>query len=275
MRALTLGVAFLVSFAVIWVAAWTLFWGLGRIEGVYGSAAGLGAILGESLDQLRGVFLDRDTERRLGFAVATMLALAQVAFISPLVGPMRVAPTGKPMLWTVLGASLMAGALTWVLGWSVVWAVECLAFGQPRPGSTVVEPRLTRAWLHPVVLMTGWLVCGAAWTWILRRSIASADPDTIARFARRLLAGSCLELVLGLPLYLLVRKRTECICGAPNFWSILIGLLGLVWLCGPAVILLLTQDARRRWRTGACGKCGYPLRAGTDRCSECGWSRAG
>ena len=129
--------------------------------------------------------------------------------------------------------------------------------------------------MKPYVLFPAWLICGAIWTWALRRSVASRDPDMVSRFARRLLSGTCIELVLALPLYLLVRKRSECLCMIANFWSIVIGLLGLVWLCGPAAVLLLTQDARRAWRMGACARCGYPLRAGSARCSECGHVRVG
>ena len=173
------------------------------------------------------------------------------------------------MMWTVVGASVMAGGLTCVMLWSILQAVE-LATQVPRPDRYTDSGVIAKWWMHPYVLFPSWFLCGALWTWALRRSIVSRDPDTISRFARRMLAGTCIELALALPLYLLVRKRSECLCAISNFWSIVLGLLGLVWLCGPAGILLLTQDARRAWRLGACARCGYPLRAGSSRCSECG-----
>lgn len=274
MRALTVGAAFLVSFLVLWVAGWTLASSLLEIEGAYGPGYRLDGIVGQSFRELRAAFEARGEERRVALAVAVVLALAQVAFVSPLVGPVRLGTTGKSMLWTVIGASVMVGALTCVLLWSMLQAVELYA--QVRPPTLYTDAgSLARSWMRPYVLFPAWVICGALWTWALRRSVASRDPDTVSRFARRLLSGTCIELVLALPLYLLVRKRSECLCAIANFWSIVIGLLGLVWLCGPAGILLLTQDARRTWRAGACAHCGYPLRAGHSRCSECGQVRTG
>jgi hypothetical protein len=163
----------------------------------------------------------------------------------------------------------MVGGLTCILLWSILQAIE-LAAQVSQPRAYTDNGPVARMWRTPYVLFSAWFACGALWTWIMRRTIASRDPDTISRFARRMLAGTCVELVLALPLYLLVRKRTQCMCATPNFWSIVVGLLGLVWLCGPAGVLLLTRSARRRWRAGACARCGYPLRAGSARCSECG-----
>jgi hypothetical protein len=179
------------------------------------------------------------------------------------------------MRWTVIGAAVLVGSMTYLIGWAIVHAAEVLAAG-PRPEFGVSDAGVAAIWwISPLVLFPGWFVCGALWTWIMRRAIASRDPDTVSRLSRRLLAGTCIELVLALPLYLLVRKRTDCVCAISSFWSIVIGLLGLVWLCGPAGVLLLTQDARREWRKGACGRCGYPLRAGSARCSECGHALGG
>ena len=274
MRALTLGAAFLVSFLVLWIVGWVLASTLMELEGAFGPGYRLAGIVGKSFEELREAFQYSGEERRTALAVAVVLALAQVTFVSPLVGPLRLGATGKSMLWTVIGASVMAGALTCVLLWSMLQALE-LSTQVPQPGVYTDAGPIARWWMRPFVLFPAWLICGALWTWALRRSVASRDPDTISRFARRLLSGTCMELVLALPLYLLVRKRSECLCTIANFWSIVIGLLGLVWLCGPAGILLLTQDARRAWRTGACAHCGYPLRAGSVRCSECGRERAG
>lgn len=274
MRALTLVVAFLASVAVLWVAGWILASTLMEIEGEFGPGYRLDRIVGESFQNMRDALLHQGEERRIALAVAVIMALAQVAFVSPLMGPLRLGPAGKSMLWTVLGASVMVGGLTCILLWSMLQAVE-LFMHAPQPGAYTDKGPISTSWMRPYVLFPAWFVCGALWTWALRRSIASRDPDTVSRFARRLLAGTCVELVLALPMYLLVRKRSECLCVISNFWSIVIGMLGLVWLCGPAGILLLTQDARRRWRAGACAHCGYPMRTGSARCSECGQVRAG
>lgn len=269
MRALTLGAAFLASFLVLWIVGWAFASTLMELEGNFGPGYRADRILEEAFRTLSDALQFRGDEQLTALAVAVLLALAQVSFISPLVGPLRLRPMGSTMLWTVVGASVMVGALTCVLLWSILQAVE-LATKVPQPGMYTDSGPIARWWMKSYVLFPAWFICGALWTWALRRSIVSRDPDTISRFARRLLAGTCVELVLALPLYLLVRKRSECLCAISNFWSIVVGLLGLVWLCGPAGILLLTQDARRAWRLGACAHCGYQLRAGSARCSECG-----
>ena len=274
MRALTLGVAFLASFLVLWVVGWALASTLMEFEGNMGPGYRADRILEEAFGNLREAFRFRGDEPLKALAVAVVLALAQVAFISPLVGPLRLAPAGSSMLWTVVGASVMVGGLTCVMLWSILQAIE-LATQVPRPGAYTDNGPVARMWRTPHVLYSAWFACGALWTWALRRSIASRAPDTISRFARRMLAGTCVELVLALPLYLLVRKRSQCMCATPNFWSIVVGLLGLVWLCGPAGVLLMTKGARRQWRLGACAHCGYPLRAGGARCSECGHATTG
>lgn len=233
-----------------------------------------GLILKETITSMSGlkdVSLDgpsKAQEALMWFSIPAALALAQVAFISPLVGPLRLAPTGRSMRWTVIGASVMVGGLTCVLLWSLLEAVKLY-------GPIGMSGSIAWVWMHPYFLFPSWFICGALWTWALRRSIASRDPGTISRFARCILVGTCVELVLALPLYLLVRRRSECTCATPNFWSIVVGLLGLVWLCGPAGVLLLTKSARRAWRAGVCTHCGYPLRAGSARCSECGRTCAG
>ena len=266
---MTLGAAFLASFLVLWIVGWAFASTLMELEGNFGPGYRADRILEEAFRTLSDALQFRGDEQLTALAVAVLLALAQVAFISPLVGPLRLRPTGSTMLWTVVGACVMVGALTCVLLWSILQAVELGTKGT-QPGVYTDSGPIARWWMKSYVLFPAWFICGALWTWALRRSVASRDPDTISRFARRMLAGTCVELALALPLYLLVRKRSECLCAISNFWSIVVGLLGLVWLCGPAGILLLTQDARRQWRLGACAHCGYPLRAGNSRCSECG-----
>lgn len=269
MRALTLGAAFLLSFSVLWLFGAVFVWAVGIPDGVTKFTAG--EVPGFAAEELGMVFTDVSPERLTAAVAAALLALAQVAFVSPLVGPLRLSPTGASMRWTVIGAAVLVGALTYLICWSVIQAAETLAAAaQAEPAANSDRGVAATWWMRPAALIPGWFACGALWTWIMRRAIASRDPDTISRLARRLLAGTCVELVLALPLYLLVRKRTDCLCAIANFWSIVVGLLGLVWLCGPAGVLLLTQDARREWRKGSCGRCGYPLRSGGPRCSECG-----
>jgi hypothetical protein len=94
---------------------------------------------------------------------------------------------------------------------------------------------------------------------------------------RALVAGTAVELALGLPIYALARKKYGCYCAMATFLNLVFGIAALLWMCGPWVVLLLTRRARANWLRAACRACGYPRRSGSAVCTECGcaWSAEG
>ena len=277
MRALSLVGFFLVSFVLLWVVGA----GLMFVTGVQGENSQLVPFVLESLGQgfapLKALLagpsgdaqLDSPSENMAFKALlaCTGLAFAQAAFVAPLVGPLRLAPTGRSLRSTVIGAALVAGLLTALVGWSLF---EVFALLGPTPDSSGGGSRseLEIVWIRFII--PSWIVCGAAWTAVLWKAGGSRDPDGIARFARRMLAGTGLELLLAVPLLVMIRRRAECYCATASFWALVIGFCSLIWLCGPGLVLLLTAESRRAWRAAACPGCGGRAPSAGGSCPSCG-----
>jgi hypothetical protein len=124
--------------------------------------------------------------------------------------------------------------------------------------------------LSAIPVIGAWIVGGALWAFFLRRSASSRDPAGLDLLLRRILAGTAVELVLGLPIALLIRRRSECYCSTATFFNFAFGTAALLWICGPWSVLFLTRKARANWSRTACASCGYPRRSGGSECSECG-----
>jgi hypothetical protein len=88
---------------------------------------------------------------------------------------------------------------------------------------------------------------------------------------RFLLGGTCLELLITIPVDVQVRRRTNCYCGEATFFALFIGLFLVLWLFGPGVLLLfLLRREQRRRRPGFCRECGLNLRGWTGpNCPDC------
>lgn len=261
MRAITLIFLWLVSFAYMTIVCWLI-------------ARVIESGVGGPLEFLRALVTGGEGASSLLFAIM-MLASFQVLFIAPLVGRFRLQPTGRSLRASVIGGAGLAAILTLVMVLGLV-QLPILLFDDlqsPRTPKWILEslfPTGTTSILSLVPLSIAWLSLGAIWTAVLWKAGRSRDPDDVGRMARRLLAGTAIELVLSIPLYILARRRMNCYCALGHFWGIVIGIAGLFWLCGPWAVLLVTRSDRRGWARGVCRNCGYPKRADSTICSECG-----
>lgn len=203
------------------------------------------------------------SEHSVLLAIASFAATLQLMLVAPAVPPYKAAQEGRSMVMSIVAASIVAGALVTALAFA---SIEALLVWLRSDGSLPFdEPQ----WLVAASIMT-WLVTSAVWTTVLWRVGAAARPDQVSRLVHAALRGSALQVVLGLPLYIIVRRREDCWCSLMTFWSLCIGLASLILLCGPGAVLLLTRGSRRAWRQGACSACGH-LRAPSSRqCPECG-----
>lgn len=191
---------------------------------------------------------------------------AQVAFVAPLVGPPRLTSEGRSLRASVAGAAAIGGLLAVAALLTIQQSILLV-----RGGEQSIDGlgRMTEILVIPLLLLA-WIASGAIWMIVLRKAARSRDPNGLAGLLRILLAGTCIELVLSIPLYALARRRESCYCSLPTFWSIISGTAALVWMCGPWAVLWLTREYRRGWRRAQCGRCGYPRQSGSPCCSECG-----
>jgi hypothetical protein len=175
---------------------------------------------------------------------------------------------------SVAGAAFLGGAcVLGILG--TVWDVVGLAL-TPAPTGPGQWLRGGSLALVPLVLIPAWIVSGTVIALLLRRAGRAHHPDRIDRFVRWIFAGTCVELAIAAPTYVVAMRRDDCHCSWGSWWAIVAGTASLGVLCGPALVLLATRRARMQWMRGTCLQCGYPMRGNAGgTCPECGGTNAG
>ncbi|MEY2714304.1 MAG: hypothetical protein RIT24_647 [Planctomycetota bacterium] len=188
-------------------------------------------------------------------------------FVVPVVGRVETT-TGGRSLWPSIVAAAAMGAFISAMLFAAV--AEGLVAAVTRERSRFEDAQeIAAPWIWGGALAM-WLCSGFVWMYLLRRVGRTRDPIVLDRLLRVVFVGTSVELALGLPIYLFVRKRYSCYCALATFINLVMGVAALFWLCGPWAVLLWTREARRNWSRGACRACGYPQRSGSVVCSECG-----
>jgi hypothetical protein len=200
---------------------------------------------------------------------AAIIVLMQFALILPLARPLTLKGTPRRPWYAAVAAGGLAALLVGgVIGLiaelpRLPYALEIVAGTDgfdPRSDAEATVDALM-AWLWWVglgMMLCTWIV----WTTMLLQAMRRGALGWLPRTIRRLIAGTFLELALVLPLYLLVRRRFDCWCALPSFWSVTFAMGALLTLTGPGVVLI--------WRRRA----GLPTDAWIDRCLICGYRRA-
>jgi len=200
-------------------------------------------------------------------AIIACWAVTAVAFVSPIVGPAERSSNERSLRASVVAASLIGASIAALMFAALVeGAIAVLSKDQ---AAFLGMYKFAAAWVWLGALGV-WLASGCVWMYMLRRVGRSRDPGLLDRVLRMVFAGTAIELLLGLPIFLLARRKYDCYCAMATFLNLVMGIAALCWLCGPWALLLVTREARRTWRRGACPACGYPQRSGSQRCSECG-----
>lgn len=198
-------------------------------------------------------------EHLILLAIAMFAATLQLMLAAPAVPPFRAAQEGRSMRQSIVAAAILAGALVTILGFGAIEALTVLVSGVPNDPSPMVS-----------ALVLTWLLSSLGWSAVLWRAGAESNPDGVSRLVRAAFRGSALQIVLGVPLYVIVRRKESCWCSLFSFWSLCVGFASMILLCGPGAVLLFTRGHRRAWRQGACGSCGHVRAPHADRCPECG-----
>jgi len=199
--------------------------------------------------------------------VIALWAGLQTAFLSPIAGRPAVESQGRSMLPSVIAAAFIGS-----LGCALLWVV--LIEGLLAVVSA--DNDQFQNWYGGIVgtgYLTGlavWIGGGFIWYVLLSRAGSMRNPAGLDRLVRRVFAGTCIELLLGVVIYLQVRRRTSCYCAMASFWGIVLGVATMFWMCGPWAVLLVTRQRRLQWARAACAQCGYPRRTDATVCPECG-----
>lgn len=164
-----------------------------------------------------------------------------------------------PMMISMATGALLAGALTFGLMATVLHVVRLW-----RPATDLLGGAIFWA------LAVAW----GGWFFLFAVMWAGEWLVIFRRIYRLLIAGTCLELLVTIPVDVQVRRRTNCYCDEATFFGMIAGCTLAAWSFGPGLVLLfLTRRLQRRGYYAMCPKCTYDLRAldaGTTRCPECG-----
>ncbi len=200
-------------------------------------------------------------------AIAAVWATLTVAFLAPITGRVQLLQHGRSIRSSVAVAVLMGSVICGLIMGALFEGVLALMTSTEEEFHGL--QRLSSS-VGSIAVIGAWIVGGALWAIFLRRAGSSRNPAGLDLLLRRILAGTAVELVLGLPIALLIRRRSECYCSTATFFNFAFGTAALLWICGPWSVLFLTRKARANWSRTACAFCGYPRRSGGSECSECG-----
>lgn len=173
-----------------------------------------------------------------------------------------------PLRWSIASGGILGGLLGLGVMCAIFDMIRLLDIGRDSSATYFLFGGKASRFVILSVLL--WLGFGLMWTLALARAGRARHPDTITRFIRRLLAGTCVELAIAAPTYAIAMRRSDCWCSWASWFSIVGGVAILTVLCGPMLVLLWTREARLQWLRESCWKCGYPLRSASAVCPECG-----
>jgi hypothetical protein len=211
------------------------------------------------------------TGAQLGLFSAAVLMWAglAVAFLAPITGKLQATSEPRSLLPSIIAAVIIGIVMFGIIA-TATYELLCALGSESTSDFEMMSSEVRMAMTF--VMLGAWAVGGAFCALLFRRLGSTRDPTALDRMLRALLAGTVIEIALGLPLFLIIRKKSACECALASFWSLVLGIAALLWICGPAVLLLLTRDARRAWMRSVCPICGYPRRTSATCCSECGAS---
>ena len=210
-----------------------------------------------------------DPQSLVALAVALVAAVAPAMLVVPAMREAPAAPGSRSLKASVAGAATLGGACALgILG--TVWDIAGLAVTPvgEEPGTWARGGTLVMA---PWILVPAWILSGIVIAWLIRRAGRAHRPDRVDRFVRWIFAGTCVEIAIAAPTYVVAMRRDDCTCSWGSWWAIVAGITSLGVMCGPALVLLATRKARMQWMRGACHHCGYPRHGGAaGPCPECG-----
>lgn len=238
-----------------------------------------------------GAFLSYDADLTADawayISVSSLLFVtSQVIFVLPMVMPPKLSTTGRSLRLNILVASFVGATLTVIFAMLVASIITTMIFNLPEEDGWGLYPLLysgiwifnldtsdftdRTVWLFIGFLCMSWFIWSLLLYVFVRRR--KHDPSALVRITSWLFAGSIVELMLSIPLFIMVNRRSDCYCQTGAFGALVMSVFACLWLFGPCMLIVLIWR-KRPWIKDHCYRCGYPRKVvGAGSCSECGTS---
>ncbi len=194
----------------------------------------------------------------------------QGIFLLPIYRPPAASRRGR----SLRKSAVMLGLVAAVVTAGLAWALLEVGFGEEEAVDRADTVLFSGAFflIPAAVLIVSWVL----WGRFLFRMSHAADPAGVDRMLLPLLQATVIGMVLLLPIDAITRRQKDCYCATGAFFGLTMGILAVIWLVGPASVLLLSRPRRLAMRRLACLQCGHtrpPFKS--DACQECGrgWTR--
>ncbi len=188
---------------------------------------------------------DADARAVLSIYVPSIL-LCQAVLLAPVAWRPR--PSGRSRS---VVASLVVGSLfVTLLIAALLGLVHGVAYGLGVDWPPEYEGEVPLEFVGLAALAVCWgLVAVLLLRWA-RRSPRD-DASLVGRTSAALFAGSLIEGVASIPIYAMVRRRSDCTCGQPAFWAVIAVITVALFALGPSVLLAWLLRRGRRGRRAA------------------------
>lgn len=218
---------------------------------------------------------------------ALIFTSSQIVFIIPMAKPPKLTTKGRSLRLQMLIAGLLGTIFTVILAMMVASIITTLILNKGDYDQ----------WGYAIVIFSGiWIFEGGLpdvddlydpmflahlgfialswciWSFLLwkRIKLSKHDPSMLATFTGKLFAGSLIELILSIPLFVMVQRKSDCYCATGSFGALIMSVMASLWLLGPFIFIVLFWR-KRPWTRTHCYTCGYPRKiAKATVCSECG-----
>jgi hypothetical protein len=191
------------------------------------------------------------------FMVMALILMLQWLFLWPVRRPGG-SPKGLPIMVSLAVGGLFISLL--ITGF-------VLAVGAVLKAYDLIK--LRDGLLFLVVLAAVWVISTPLLIAFCRRGPCET---ILQRVASGIFLGTIVEAAALIPLDALIRRREDCICETGTYIALIVcGSVGVIAF-GPAILLPLVAQHRKRWSGRQCDVCGYDMSGNmsADRCPECG-----
>jgi hypothetical protein len=218
---------------------------------------------------------------------AAVFVASQIIFIIPMATPPKLTTKGRSLRLQMLMAGLLGTILTVVFAMLVASFITTIVLDQAKEdGWGYAFMLFSGGWLYDIdtfewkdlrepVLVGNVAFIFATWSiWsiLLWKHIKRSNHETsvLANFTGKLFSSSLVEILLSIPLFIMVKRKTNCYCGTGSFGALIMSVMACLWLFGPFMFIVLVWR-KRPWTRTHCFACGYPRKIKkANICSECG-----